>query len=117
QRRIENDVGRHLRHVADTLLRSFKRRRFDHLIVAGPDEVLPEFERHLHEYVRRRIVSRTTLPMTASIDDVLTRSLAVEEAIESERERRVLDRLHAEGAAGRHAVLGLDAVLEALNDG
>jgi peptide chain release factor subunit 1 len=117
RRHIEEHVGQHLRHVADTLLRYWKRRRFDHLILAGPDEVLPEFERHLHAYVRRRIASRAALPMTASIDEVLKRSLAVEEAIETERERRVLERLHAEGAAGRHAVLGLDAVLDALNDG
>ena len=55
--------------------------------------------------------------MTASIDEVLAKSLAVEEAIERERERRVLERLHAEGPAGRHAALGLDAVLDALNDG
>jgi len=117
RRHIEQHVGQHLRHVADTLLRYWKRRRFDHLIVAGAEEVLPEFERHLHEYVRRRIASRATLSMTASIDEVLAKSLAVEEAIESERERRVIERLHAEAAAGRHAVLGLDAVLEALNDG
>jgi peptide chain release factor subunit 1 len=116
QRHIGEHVGQHLRRVAGTLLGFSKRHPFDHLVVAGPDELVPEFERHLHPYLRRLIASRTTLPMTATIDDVLTKSLAVEEAVEVERERRVIRRLNAEAAAGRQAVKGLDGVLEALSD-
>jgi rubrerythrin len=36
--------------------------------------------------------------------------------MEVERERRVVERLNAEAEAGRHAVKGLDGVLQALND-
>ena len=117
RRHIEEHVGRHLKHVADELLRFFKRKKFDHLIMAGPEEVLSEFERGLHDYLRRRIASRTTLPMTATVDEVLVKSLAVEEAVEVQREREVVERLTAEASAGRQAVTGLDPVLGALNDG
>jgi peptide chain release factor subunit 1 len=117
QRHIEEHVGRHLKHAADVLLRFHKRRGFDHLIVAGPEEVIPEFERTLHDYVRRRIVARVSLPMTATAEDVLEQSLGVEERLEAERERETLERLKAESAAGRQAVLGLTGVLDALNDG
>lgn len=117
QRHIEEIVVQHLKRVAEVLLRFNKRRAFDHLILAGPEELLPEFERCLHDYLRRRIVARTTLPITASADQVLERSLEAEEALEAERERKVVERLRAEAGAGRHGVMGLPGVLDALNDG
>jgi peptide chain release factor subunit 1 len=117
QRHIDDHVAQHLKHVADVLLAFDKRRRFDHLILAGPEELIPELERGLHDYLRRRIVARVTLAVTASVDEVLERSLAVEEGIEAERERAILERVRAEAAAGRQAVTGFEAVLQALNDG
>ncbi len=106
QRHIEDHVQQHLKDVCESLLRFFKRRRFDHLILAGPSELLPEFERYLHDYLKQRIAMRTTLSMTATAAEVLERSLAVEEAIEAERERYTVERLMAEAAA-RAAVLAV----------
>ena len=117
RRHIEEHVGRHLKHVADVLLRYFKRRGFDHLILAGPQEVIPEFERHLHDYLARRVAARIVLPMTASPAEVLARSLAIEEEMEGRTERETVERLLAESAAGRGAVTGLPEVLDALNEG
>jgi peptide chain release factor subunit 1 len=115
QRHIEEHATSHLKHVAEVLLRFHKVRKFDHLILAVPEELLPEFERALHDYLKRRIVARITLPMTATAAEVLERSLAVEEDIEKSRERQVVKRLAAESNAGRNAVTGLGPVLDALN--
>ncbi|HJP66337.1 MAG TPA: VLRF1 family aeRF1-type release factor [Actinomycetota bacterium] len=117
QRHIDEHVGKHIKHVADELLRFFKRRGFDHLILAGPEEAVTELERHLHDYVRQRVVTKLSLPITASADEVLARSLEVEERLEEERERQTVERLRAEVAAGRQAVVGFSGVLQALNDG
>lgn len=117
QRHIEVHVQDHLRRVADLLLRYSERRPFDHLIIAGPEELLPHFERELHDYLRRRIAARVTLPMAATVDEVLERSLQVEEELEARREREILEQVRAQAAAGQSAVLGLEAVLEALNRG
>jgi peptide chain release factor subunit 1 len=117
QRHIEEHAVEHLKHVADRLLGFWKVRRFDHLILAGPHEVVVEFERNLHDYLSRRIVDRIPLSMTASPADVLARSLEVEERVEAARERELVDRIRAEAAAGRHGVVGLEAVLASLNDG
>jgi peptide chain release factor subunit 1 len=117
QRHIEEHVGKHLKRVAEVVLGFLKRKDFDHLILAGPEEILPQFEQGLHDYLRQRIMARTTLAMTASASDVLQRSIAVEERVEAERERKTLERLNAESAAGRQAVRGLGPVLTALNDG
>jgi peptide chain release factor subunit 1 len=117
QRHIDDHVGRHVKHVAEVLLKYFKRQGFDHLILAGPDEVRPEFERGLHDYLKRRVVARVTLPMTANPNEVLQRSLEIEEEIEAQREREVVEKVVAEAAAGRNGVTGLEQVLAALNDG
>jgi peptide chain release factor subunit 1 len=116
QRHIDDHVGRHFKHVGDELLRYFERQGFDHLVLAGPEEVVSEFERGLHDYLKRRVAARVVLPMTASIKDVLERSLQVEEELESNRERDVIDRVVAETAAGRNGVIGLEPVLGALNE-
>jgi peptide chain release factor subunit 1 len=117
QRHADTLAGRHLRHVADVLFAFHRQRGFDHLILAGPDEAVHDLERLLHDYLRQRVVARETLAVTASADDVLQRSLAVEERRETERERAVVERLLADAAAGRGAVVGLAATLEALAEG
>jgi peptide chain release factor subunit 1 len=117
QRHVDDHVAHHLKHVGEVVFRLFEREGFDHLILAGPDELLPEFERGLHDYLRRRVVSRQTLPVSASADEVLARSLRVEEEIEAAEELAVLERVRAGAASGRGAVNGLGEVLEALNAG
>jgi peptide chain release factor subunit 1 len=116
QRHIEEHVDKHLKRVGEVLLRSYGRRRFDHLILAGPEEVVAEFERGLHDYLRRCVVARASLPMVASVQDVLAKSVDVEERREADRERETVERLRAEAAAGRQAVIGLEPALAALNE-
>lgn len=117
QRHIDDHAAQHLKHVAEVLMAFYKRRRFDHLILAGPEELIPDLERALHDYLKRRIAARATMPLSASVNEVLERSLAVEERIEAERERKVVERVRAEAAAGRQGVTGLEGVLRALNEG
>ena len=116
QRHVDEHALAHLKHVAEELLRFWKVRKFDHLILAGASEAVAEFEHHLHSYLSQLIADRVSLPMTVSEGDVLARSLEVEERIEAQREAAMVDRVHAEAAAGRHGVEGLEPVLAALSD-
>src|SRR5439155_10177337 len=85
QRHIDEHVGRHLKHVGDVLLRYFKRQGFDHLILGGPDETVPELERGLHDYLKQRVPARVALPMLANLNDGLQKSLQVEDEIDVRR--------------------------------
>jgi peptide chain release factor subunit 1 len=116
QRHVDEHRQRHLKHTGEVLLRLYKRRQFDHLILAGPQEIVAEFERDLHDYLRKRIRARINLPVTTSATEVLERSLQLEEELEHERERETVDRLKADAAAGRQAVMGLSDTLRALGD-
>jgi peptide chain release factor subunit 1 len=116
QRHIEDHVLRHLKHVADALLRLHQRRGFDHLVLAGPEEVVAELERDLHDYVRRTVVDRATLPIGLSLREALSHTLNVEARLERGREEETVRRLvaAARGQAGRVAV-GLERTLESLH--
>jgi peptide chain release factor subunit 1 len=116
QRHIGDHRSRHLKRVAESLLRFFQRRRFDHLILSGPDEVVAEFERELHDWLRQRVRARVHLPITASGAEVLERSLQIEEDVEREAEREAVGRLVAEAGSGRRGVAGLRPVLRALGE-
>lgn len=118
QRHIKEHVQRHLKHVGDVLFGLLRRRRYERLVLAGPDEVLGELERDLHDYVRRTIVGRTSLPMVSSPADVLQKIRDLEEQLEREREEEAVGRLTAEmeGDTGR-AVGGLAATVAALEEG
>lgn len=117
-RHIEDHVQRHLKHVAEALLGVHRRQRFDHLVLSGPDEVVAELERHLHDYLRRLVVDRATLPITARAAEVLEHTLGVEEALERRREEETVGRLVAGSAGGAvRAVAGIDRTLEALGAG
>jgi peptide chain release factor subunit 1 len=116
QRHVGEHRQKHLKHVAEVLLRFFKRRSFDHLILAGPQEIVAEFEKELHDYLRQRILARMTLPMTASEGQILARSLQCEEDLDRRRVREAIDRIVAESSAGRHAVAGLAPTLTSLGE-
>ncbi|HEX2025349.1 MAG TPA: VLRF1 family aeRF1-type release factor [Actinomycetota bacterium] len=117
QRHIEEHVQRHLKRVAEALLRLHQRRRFDHLILAGPEETVAELERELHDYVARRIVDRTSLSMASSAADVLDHALGLERDLEERREREAVRRVAEEARAGTgRAVAGMAATLAALEE-
>src|SRR6266540_3215630 len=117
QRHADDLRRKHLRRTAEAVFRLSRRRPFDHLVLGGPDEVAVEFEQDLHDYLRRKVRARVTLPVTATTDEVLRRTLALEEKMLEERQRRVVDRLSAGRGAGHGAVSGLIGTLAALSDG
>jgi len=115
QRHVDDHRQKHLKHVAGALFRLFRRRPFDHLILAGSDEVVADLERELHDYLRQRVRARFHLPIVASADEVLARSLTVGEELERGRERAKIRQLVQ--AAGNRAVTGLPGTLAALAEG
>lgn len=118
QRHIEEHVHRHLKRTARVLRDVQRRRPFDHLVLGGAEELLAELERELHDYVARRIVDRTPLPITASAAQVLAHCRDLEREREGRREAEALHRLvsEVEARTGR-AVAGLPDTLAALETG
>ncbi|HWC31513.1 MAG TPA: Vms1/Ankzf1 family peptidyl-tRNA hydrolase [Actinomycetota bacterium] len=118
QRHIEDHVQRHLRRVADLLLRLRQRRRYEHLILSGPDGVTSELERGLHEYVRRVVADRAAFPVSTPPATVLEHALEVERRIDADREAAAVRTLsEALASPSGRAVAGMAPTLEALEAG
>ncbi len=116
QRHVDDHRTQHLKHVARALFRLWKARGFEHLVLAGPGVAHRELEPILHEYLRQRVRGHVGLPMTASVEEVRSRTLRVEEELEEESERRAVERLSSAAATGA-GVLGPDRTLAALSEG
>jgi peptide chain release factor subunit 1 len=117
ERSVDKDKDDHLGHVADVLFDVYKRRGFDRLLIAGPQELRSDVERHLHTYLRERLVGHLQLDVENSgADDVRAAVADALEEHETQREREALDRL-AEGVGrGTRGASGLEEVLSALNE-
>jgi peptide chain release factor subunit 1 len=69
----------HFANVAETAFRLFRREPFEHLIVGGRWETLPQFESHLHRYLRDRLVGRWEIDVHTPTEQILQRALKEEQ--------------------------------------
>lgn len=109
-------VDQHLRHAAQVAFDVWQSNRFDHLVIAVPDDLANTLDGNLHPYLRERLAGRASLALSASDDQVLAEAQAMETAVERKRQAAVVERLRAEAASGRRGVTGLGPTLAALND-
>ncbi len=114
QRHHEAHVYWHLKRVADELVLLARRRPFEGLVLAGPEEATAELERILPRHLRVRLVGRIPAELFASEGEILARTLAIEAEVEREREEEQVDELLEIAAAGGPATHGLGPTLEAV---
>ncbi|UCF79640.1 MAG: hypothetical protein JSW03_05210 [Candidatus Eiseniibacteriota bacterium] len=114
ERHIEDHVRRHLRHVAEVTYDFFRQRKFDRLIIGGQSDIVPEFERQLHSYLKERIVARVGVESAISLDEALKRTTEVDREIEKRADKELVRQLLENAKSRGMGVLGLRAVLGAL---
>jgi peptide chain release factor subunit 1 len=104
----------HLKRVAQELAGLLRRRRFDRLILAGPDEATSELRRLLPRALAHRLVAVVPAKASAGAAEILELTLGVERGVERKVEERQLgELLDMAGPAGR-ATVGVTATLDAL---
>jgi peptide chain release factor subunit 1 len=99
----------HVRRAAQVAFRLHQQRPLDHLILAGPDQVVHEMERELHAYLRARIVARLRLSTAATEDEIRTAAMSIEEEVERQRTGELVGRLRDGIGAAGPALLGMPA--------
>ena len=110
-RGIEKEKDDHLKHTGEALLRHFKIRPFQRLLLGGPNEVVKDFEGKLHGYLRDRVAGRIGVNVDgATPQRVLDAARPVFEKVEREHEAKALDRVWERG------VTGIEDVVAALNE-
>src|SRR5579883_3017540 len=114
QRHHEAHVYWHLKRVADELSALLRRRPFDRLVLAGPEEATSELRRLLPRPLRQRLVATFPAELFASPAEILDRTLAIERDVERKEDAHLVERLIETATARGLAVLGFAATLEAV---
>jgi peptide chain release factor subunit 1 len=115
-RHHEDHVLRHVKRTVRALTGELRTHPFDRLIVGGPPEARSMLLHHLPRPLRSRLVGTIPQELFAPESEILAAALAEAEAAER-RDELVAVRELLEASSAQGAVVGLDATLEALNEG
>ncbi len=113
QQHHEAHVYWYLKRVAQRLAEVHRRRRFDRLILAGPEEPTAELRRLLPRALAARVVAVLPATLFATEREILDTTLEVEHSVERDVEERLIQQMLMTGPAGR-ATLGVEPTLAAL---
>jgi len=117
QRQDDTHRHWHLKETAQLTAKLTEKYGFDHLILGGSKPILNELYHLFPKRLRSRVVRSIALPTHASLSEVLEKTLAIEQEVEREHEQYLVDTLLSSSAEAGGAVTGIEATLEALNQG
>jgi peptide chain release factor subunit 1 len=114
QHHHEVHVYWHLKRVAQRLAELHRRRPFDRLIIAGPEEAATELRRLLPRTLVHRVAAVVPGETFANDRAILDKTLEIERRVEREVEDRLLSLLVDMAGPGGRATLGVAPTLAAL---
>lgn len=103
---------RHFEKVAEAILRLFQRQPFERLIIGGLWETLPQFESHLHHYVRGRVAARWRIDVQTPTPQILERTIEEEQQLLLRQAENIWSTIQEQ--LPRKGALGMEPVFEAL---
>lgn len=117
ERHIETIVDRHLREVADALDRCVRGLRNVRVVLAGPEETRPEFDRLLSSEVRGALLGWVAVDAHADATRLLEVAQPLLDEWRAGREEALLARWREEAARNGRAATGWEETLQAASDG
>jgi len=97
EKRIERHVEQHLhdylKKLMDKAFLHFREKGFDWLLLGGQNEILPIAENALHPYLRERLKRTFRMDLDASPQEVLNKTLALEQEVKKEEDCALVSRL------------------------
>jgi peptide chain release factor subunit 1 len=118
ERRVSEEALQHFKAVSERLRTDFERGAWERLIVGCQDVNWPDFESHLHPYVKQRLIGRFSADVASvSNEEIRDRANSVLEKWINERAvSKASEAIDLAKANGR-GVTGLRRVLLALEEG
>jgi peptide chain release factor subunit 1 len=118
ERKMDNEAQIHLKRVADRLLEKYGSGGCEQIVIGGRDEAWQGIERHLHPYVKQRVVGHFSMdPATATSAEIRQQ---VQQIVRQHRERKtqeLLAEILDEAHANNYGALGLKRILRSLEQG
>jgi peptide chain release factor subunit 1 len=118
QRHVEHEAMHHFKAVAERMKELYDTGVSANFIVGCRDETWPEFEPHLHSYVRQHLLGRVVLePSTATAEQVREKALGVLTEARGNRCEAVLREVLGQAQRNGRGAVGLRRVLRSLETG
>ena len=118
ERRVSEEALQHFKSVSERLRTDFERGIWDRLIVGCQDANWPEFEAHLHPYVKQRLIGRFSADVASvSNEEIRDRAGAVLNRWIGERASTKASEAVDFAKSNGRGVTGLRRVLRALETG
>jgi len=115
--RHQEEMASHAKRVIDALHDLSLRQPYDRLIVGGTPKAAGQLVRLLPTRLRGKLVDTVSMRVGGSQKEVLNKILAVQQRMERDREKEIVEGVLAELHDGGKAVAGFAAVLDAVNQG
>lgn len=116
ERHIDYHVGMHLKEVVQKLDSFISSEYIGRIIIGGSDEAVAMAKAMLHKTVLDKIIGTVKIEMFASTDDILNKAGAIVSDYEKNKEQETIEALIASARKNENAVLGLNDVLNALQE-
>ncbi len=117
QRRVENAQQLHAKEVAEHLVRIVREDRVTQIVIAGDSETVPPLMEQLPQEIRGMVVEGPKLANDASEQEIFSATIEKIKEESNKTETETVDRLVEAYRARGLAVVGPEAVLEALTNG
>jgi peptide chain release factor subunit 1 len=117
ERSVENEVGQHLRDVAETLDGCVRKMRGTRVVLIGNEEIRSEFEALLSKEVQGCVAGWASAEAHANGAQVVEAAKPVLDAWWSSQDEDVLARWREEAGKNGRAASGWESTLEAASDG
>jgi peptide chain release factor subunit 1 len=118
ERRLEDDAMHHFKNVAERLKDGFEKGNFERLIVGCHESVWPEFEPHLHPYVRQRLLGHFPADVASiSNDHIREHAHRILHEWKDNRRQSLIREVLGQSQRDGNGVTGLRRVLRSLELG
>jgi len=116
ERHIDFHVGLHLKDVIDRLDIFLNSKDVKRLIIGGSDEAVSMVKSRLHKTIVEKMIGQVKVEMFAKTDEVMKRVEPVVTAFEKRQSDEAVEFLVTKTLKNEGAVLGLDNVMNALQE-
>jgi peptide subunit release factor 1 (eRF1) len=117
QRRVENAHANHAKEAIETLDRIVKQEKVEHIILAGDPQITPLLEEEMPKHLSSKLVDVMKIDLKASDQEILSTTLERMREEDAKTDAEKVERLLREYRGRGLAIIGPEAVLEALANG
>ena len=118
QRRVEDEVRQHFKHVSDALKELLERGVFENWILACQDPQVPMLEPQLHPYVKSALIGHFRADLAhANRDEIRSEAQQILDRWQNNRRREMVSEVLGQARSNSRGATGLRRVLRSLELG